>query len=251
MPSGVRVRLPPWAPYRYLDLTVVVTPTQTVHLISPDDVALETLEVPRTDRLCLVVIRVKNYTNVLSDTEKSYARSVSNVRREQYSSGRRAVQIGLSTLNISEVPILFDERRPSWPASIVGSIAHSQNLALAVVGFRQDFQGVGIDILPQRAVSAKVRDRILLDSEQKFVLEQEHKDWQTILFSAKESIYKASNPFTDEYLGFKDLRVMVETSGTEFKAATTSQKLSTDLIACGRGYVVSVENHWLTLFLIE
>lgn len=201
--------------------------------------------------MCLVVIRVKDYTRVLSDAEKSYANSVSKVRREQYSSGRRAVQLGLNSLSIAEFPILFDDRKPSWPVSVVGSIAHSRSLAVALVGFKQDFRGVGIDIVPTRAVSDKVKDRILLESERKCVSEGRNRDWQTKLFCAKESIYKASNPETDEFLGFKDVCVHLNHSGTEYSAETTSPKRSSALIARGRGFVVELETHWLTIFLIR
>ena len=177
--------------------------------------------------------------------------SVNKNRREQYSSGRRAVQLGLSSLNVNETSVLFDDRRPVWPMPIVGSIAHSYQFAVALIGFKQDFRGVGIDILPKHAVSDRVKNRILLESELELVNERESKDWQTLLFCAKESIYKASNPITDEFLGFKDVCVRVEESGTEFKAQTTSQKRSSDIITCGKGYFFEVETHWLTMFLIH
>ena len=210
-----------------------------------------TLEIPQSDRLCLVALRIKDYTNELSNAERVYACSVSKVRREQYSSGRRAAQLGLNCLSITEVPILLDERKPNWPASIVGSISHTQDLAVALVGFKQDFQGVGIDILSKFAVTDKVRDRVLLEQERKFVFERENEDWQTKLFCAKEAIYKACNPETSEFLGFKDVRVQVETSGLEFQAESMSRKLSTTLITCGRGYVINLNKHWVAIFLIQ
>ena len=221
-----------------------------MHIISPDEAALGNLKIPESDRLCCVAVRIKDYTSSLAKAERQYANSVSEVRRKQYSSGRRAVQLGLSSFNVTEIPILFDDRKPSWPDAIVGSIAHSHSLAVALVGFKQDFCGVGIDILPKRAVSHKVRERILLEEELKFVLRGRDNDWQTMYFCAKESIYKASNPETDEFLGFKDVCVRFNQSGTEYSAATVLEKLSTDLVATGRGYVFEVENHWLTVFLI-
>ena len=222
-----------------------------MRFISPDDVSLGALEVPQTDQLCLVAVRVNDYTLSLSKAEQSYANSVSKARREQYSSGRRAVQIALSALKVSDIPLLLDDRRPEWPAHIVGSISHTERLAVAMVGFKQDFRGVGIDILPHRAVSDKVRDRILHESELETVCANDTQDLRTVLFCAKESIYKASNPITDEFLGFKDVCVRVDESGTEFKAQTTSQKRSSYLITCGRGYFFELETHWLTMFLIH
>lgn len=222
-----------------------------MHFISPDDLSLDTFEVPRSSRLCLVVIRVKDYTRTLSDTEKSYALAVNKARREQYSSGRRAVQFGLSALNISEVPILIDDRRPDWPSHVVGSIAHADQLAVALVGFKQDFRGVGIDILPKYSVSERVRNRILLDSELEIVYSQESKDLQTVMFCAKESIYKATNPESDEFLAFRDVCVQIDEVTTEFTAKTSSEKLSSELVVRGRGYVFDVDHHWLTMFLIE
>ena len=251
MPSGVRVRLPPWAPKRACIHTLLVPATHTVHIISPDEIALGNLKIPESDRLCCVVIRIKDYTSSLAKAERQYANSVSEVRRKQYSSGRRAVQLGLSSFKVTEIPILFDDRKPSWPVSIVGSIAHSHSLAVALVGFKQDFRGVGIDILPKRAVSDKVRERILLDEELRVVLEGGDKDLQTMFFCAKESIYKASNPETDEFLAFKDVCVRWNQSGTEYSGETVSKKQSSELVARGRGYIFEVEHHWLTIFLIR
>lgn len=251
MPSGVRVRLPPWAPYPpfiHTDLEIAI---YKVHIISPDEIALGNLTIPDSERLCFVAIQVRDYTSSLAEAERSYANSVSEVRRKQYSSGRRAAQVGLSSLNVTDIPILFDDRRPSWPSTIVGSIAHSHSLAVALVGFKRDFRGVGIDILPIRAVSDKVRERILHEEELKVVTEGESKDWQTMFFCAKESIYKASNPESDEFLGFKDVCLRVNQSGTEYSAETVLGKQSSELIARGRGYVFEVEEHWLTMFLIR
>ncbi len=222
-----------------------------MHIIASDEVALGNLKIPESDRLCCVVVRIKDYTSSLAKAERQYANSVSEVRRKQYSSGRRAVQLGLSSLSVTEIPILFDDRKPSWPVSIVGSIAHSHSLAVALVGFKQDFRGVGIDVLPKYAVSDRVRARILLDEELKVVSEGGDKDRQTVFFCAKESVYKASNPDTDEFLGFKDVCVRLNQSDTEFSAETVSAKLSSELVARGRGYIFDVEHHWLTIFLIR
>lgn len=210
-----------------------------------------TIEIPRTDRVCLAVIRVRDYSSTLSEAERAYVDRVNEVRRNQYSSGRRAVELGLKSLNVSAVPNVIDDRRPTWPESIVGSIAHSNSLAVALVGLDQDFRGVGIDILPKRAVSDKVRGRILLDEELKVVSEGGDKDWQTMFFCAKEAIYKASNPETDEFLGFKNVRVCLNQSGTEYSAKTTSKKRSSELVARGLGYIFEIETHWVTMFLIR
>lgn len=251
MPSGVRVRLPPWAPLRFLAPTAAVGEIQKVHFISPDDLSLDTFNVPRSSRLCLVAVRVKNYTRILSDTEQSYAYSVSKARREQYSSGRRAVQLGLSALKISEVPILIDDRRPDWPSHVVGSIAHANQLAVALVGFKQDFRGVGIDILPKYSVSERIKNRILHESELDIVHAGENRDLQTVFFCAKESIYKATNPESNEFLGFRDVCVQVDELTTEFTAKTLSKKLSSEFVASGRGYIFDIDHHWLTMFLID
>ena len=221
-----------------------------MHLISPDQVAIGTIEIPQTDRLCLSVIRVRDYSSTLSEAAQAYVNRVNEVRRNQYSSGRRAAELGLSFLNVNTAPYVIDERRPTWPQSIVGSIAHSNILAVALVGLKQDFRGVGIDVLPKRAVSARVRERILLDEELKVVSKGGDKDWQTVFFCAKESIYKASNLETDEFLGFKDVCVFIKESGAEFNAITTTPKRSATLVSSGRGYICSVENHWLTIFLV-
>ena len=223
-----------------------------MHLFSLDEHNITTtIDIPRTDRLNLAVVRVKDYSSKLSKTIWTYLKSVSEVRRNQFSSGRFAAQMCLNRRYKCRIPSIGADRRPDWPLDTVGSIAHSNSLAVALVGVKTDFRGLGVDILPKRAVSDKVRERILLDEEIKCVSDREDKDWQTMLFCAKESIYKASNPQTDEFLGFKDVCVNMNQSGTEYSAKTVSEKLSSELVARGQGYVFEIEEHWLTIFLIR
>ncbi|WP_245442166.1 4'-phosphopantetheinyl transferase family protein [Mesorhizobium hawassense] len=99
---------------------------------------------------------------------------------------------------------------PIWPAGIVGSIAHDDLMAVAVVARSDALKGVGVDIEPALplpddllAVVAAPQDR-LGDLDPKL--------GGRILFAIKEAAYKASFPLDGRVLGFEDIAVDFEKS---------------------------------------
>ena len=135
---------------------------------------------------------------------------------------------------------------PVWPPGIVGSITHSRSLALAVVGRRRDVAGIGVDLELERRVTDQLARRVLLVCERERLAEP---DWPTMLFAAKEAVYKAVNPLVGEYLEFTDVEVAASTDGT-YCAAMTRPGESKATVEAGRGWFQRVERHWLCVFLV-
>lgn len=97
---------------------------------------------------------------------------------------------------------------PIWPAGIVGSIAHDDTMAVAVVARSGALRSVGVDIEPAlplpddlQAVVAAPEDR-LGDLDPNL--------GGRILFAVKEAVYKASFPLDGRVLGFEDIAVDFE-----------------------------------------
>ncbi|MGX8010880.1 4'-phosphopantetheinyl transferase family protein [Mesorhizobium sp. ORM8.1] len=94
---------------------------------------------------------------------------------------------------------------PVWPPAIVGSIAHDEELAVAVAARSDALRSVGVDIEPVLPLPAELwpvvstlRDRLGdLDPGM----------GGRILFAAKEATYKASFPLDGRVLGFEDIAV--------------------------------------------
>lgn len=103
-----------------------------------------------------------------------------------------------------------DARRPRWPDSIVGAITHHRGQAAAAVAHAADFRGLGVDLEALRTPSAGLLRRILRPEERACLehLPPAARDEAfMVVFSAKESVFKALYPHTGIYLGFQDATV--------------------------------------------
>lgn len=200
------------------------------------------------DEAALVLGRVGDHSASLVGEERTAAASWGAARLAAFSSGRRVARAALGCLDMrsATVAVGMAGRRPVWPPGCVGGITHSARIAACVVGRRRAFAGLGIDVEPGGRVGDRVAGRVLSEAERAAVRGE---DWETMLFSAKESVYKAVNPLTGEYLGFADVEVEATPDG-RFRAATRAARPSSEWIARGRGFHLSYEGHWLTLFVI-
>ena len=100
-------------------------------------------------------------------------------------------------------------REPLWPQGVLGAISHSSRFAMAVVA--QDkgvYLGVGIDIEEEMAedLACDVSGQIMTEKEKRLNKKTDdfdNKSFVTLVFSAKESIFKALYPSVGEYFGFE------------------------------------------------
>ena len=200
----------------------------------------------------MVLGRVGNHANVLTPEELALVQEARNpTRRDAFASGRRLAKMALSHLGISLRPILRQERRPIWPEFVVGSISHTEHLAVSAVAKSMHCRGIGVDLEMIGAVDERVANRVLDEQERDWIAVQQLPEWRTALFSAKEAIYKATNPITDEFLGFRDVTLSIDEDGLSFTACTTKDFVATPLLQRARGYFHRIEGHWLTTFVIE
>jgi enterobactin synthetase component D len=98
---------------------------------------------------------------------------------------------------------------PSWPPELKGSVSHSKSWALAAVGLSDHHDSIGCDI--EEVVTKKrvevIRKMILVEEEHHLIANksvQELSLLATIIFSAKESLYKLVNPLCHTYLNFSE-----------------------------------------------
>ena len=208
--------------------------------IEPFDLPLAESEV------ALVCGAVDDHTKALLPGERSRLARMGDVRRREYSSGRRVARCALEVLGVHGFALRARGRVPVWPRGIVGSITHSRCLALAMAGRRRKIAGIGVDLESERRVTDQLARRVLLERER----EQAHaKDWPTMLFAAKEAVYKAVNPLIGEYLGFMDVAISAGADGT-YRAAMTRAGESKSAVDAGRGWFRRVEGHWLCVFSV-
>lgn len=151
------------------------------------------------------------------------ARAVDKRRRE-FTTARNCARSALGQLGIPPAPILTGERgAPSWPSGIVGSITHCTSYRAAAVARRRDMLTIGLDAEPNEALPAGVLDAVSLDRERARLSHlaaaaPRVADWDRLLFSAKESVYKAWFPLTHRWLGFEDADITIDATGGTFDA---------------------------------
>ena len=173
---------------------------------------------PFPDHISFCLLPIHSTSNQkLHPAEENYFSQLSSVsRKEHYRSGRICAGEVLSKLGTSGQPVLRDPqtREPFWPEGICGAITHSGNWAAAAAGKTSDVSGIGIDLEDlERQVDSRISRHVCIPEEQKWLqecgedfLEQNLK----IIFSAKESIFKAFFPYTRTYLHFHDARILME-----------------------------------------
>ncbi|MCY3860131.1 MAG: 4'-phosphopantetheinyl transferase superfamily protein [Gammaproteobacteria bacterium] len=199
----------------------------------------------------MVLGRVSDHTKDLAPEELDLVRDSTPSRRNAFATGRRLAKAALTHLGISLGPILRDERRPLWPEFVVGSISHTENLAVSAVASSMRYRGIGVDVEVISAVDERVANRVLDEGEREWIESLQLPEWRTALFSAKEAVYKATNPITGEFLGFRDVTLKIDESALSFTAQAQKDLKASRLLQNARGYFHRIEGHWLTTFVIE
>ena len=127
-------------------------------------------------------------------------------RRVLFALGRAVAHDGLRELGVADAPIARGTGgEPLWPEEVVGAISHSNELAVAVVGRRRDYVGLGVDVEElARGPSARAARLLCRPSEIGWVDLESGTERLAMLFSAKEAIFKALYPIEHVWLGFTD-----------------------------------------------
>jgi 4'-phosphopantetheinyl transferase EntD len=113
--------------------------------------------------------------------------------------GRAMADLGTPPTAIPAGP----DRAPVWPARLVGSIAHTRTVAIAVVAWAEEFGSLGVDVEGEgRPIDARTARRIGTPQELEVFTEP---DAVLALFCAKEATYKALAPLGATRLGFQEV----------------------------------------------
>ncbi|WON78411.1 4'-phosphopantetheinyl transferase [Serratia sp. UGAL515B_01] len=134
-------------------------------------------------------------------------------RRAEYLAGRFLARQVLASLGHPNFILLRGEdRAPIWPNGIAGAISHNRDTALCAAQFDLGAACVGIDveteIQPKRAEA--LWSGIVSDAECLW-LRQQNQPFNlllTLVFSAKESLFKALYPQVRCYFDFLDARIV-------------------------------------------
>jgi len=172
------------------------------------------------------------------EEEKVIANAVA-ARRRDYTTVRTCARACLERLGYPPVPILPGiGGAPSWPAGVQGSMTHCVGYAAAAVGRTVGISAIGIDAEPDAPLPDGVLGLIATSVEQnrlavispepgrastssaRMVTQQESDDpnWDRLLFSAKESVYKAWFPLVGEWLDPQETEILFHPHERTFTA---------------------------------
>lgn len=155
--------------------------------------------------------------------EELIVKSAVAKRRGEFTTARHCARQALTGLGAPAGAILTGERgAPLWPDGVVGSITHCDGYRAAVVARLARIASIGVDAEPALPLPAGVLDAVALPDEQveiKELLESAPEvRWDRLLFSAKESVYKAWFPLTRRFLEFEEARLVFDPAGGTFTA---------------------------------
>lgn len=126
------------------------------------------------------------------------------------------------------------DRGPAWPVGVVGSITHTAGFASAAICPAHLARGLGIDSerIMSDAAMHRVRDSVLSAHDSLPAgIELDAAVWTTLVFSAKESVFKCLYPLVNKMFWFDAVRIEIIDAERRAFRATLLVDLSPDLRA--------------------
>ena len=142
--------------------------------------------------------------------------SISNAvdkRKAEYLAGRYTAKKALSLFNIevTDIPV-GKHRKPVFPANILCSISHTENYAVSVAAKSQTMKHLGVDLenWVDNAIVEQIKSIVVSRAEEKLLkdIDLNFNRGFTLVYSAKESIFKALYPSVGQYFDFGCARLV-------------------------------------------
>lgn len=155
--------------------------------------------------------------------EAPFVAGAAAARRREFASARACARRALAELGIEPGAILPGGRRePRWPPRVVGSLTHCTGYCAATVAGEDEIAALGIDAEIDEALPGGLLDTVATVDERDLLRSLAQRDpavsWDRLLFSAKESVYKAWYPMTRRWLGFLDVALHIDPAAGTFTA---------------------------------
>jgi len=132
-------------------------------------------------------------------------------RKDEFYTGRWCAAICIhKKTNRFDVPQINQDRSPKWPTNLIGSISHSNKIAIAATEYSHNALAIGIDIqapIAEQELLA-IQDLILSPIELKRFPDLIHHQLFDLFFSAKETLFKALYPSCLEFFEHKDAEII-------------------------------------------
>jgi len=132
-------------------------------------------------------------------------------RQREFTAGRVAAHRAMAELGYPAQPVLPGaDRAPIWPDGLMGSLSHCDSLCICAMGRSRDVQSLGVDVEEDAPLDAELFDAILTPPERNWLNKQPADEMgrlARLLFSAKETAYKAQYPLSRTVLDFESISI--------------------------------------------
>jgi len=165
-----------------------------------------------------------------------------DVRLREHRAGRFAAAEALGDAGATEATVgVGADGAPRWPAGFVGSITHTATFACAAVARGGRLRSLGIDSEPVLTEDAlrEIAPLLLVEGEEAWLRGEECLAMATLLFSAKESLYKCLRPLAGVFFELTDARV----EGLDGPGGRWRIRLLRELPGFSRGLALSGRHH--------
>lgn len=151
-------------------------------------------------------------------------------RRREFAAGRVCARLALQAIGIEGFALLAGaHRQPLWPVGVSGSISHCGTCCAAVVCNDPEIIGLGLDIerigpvteLPLE-VTCTVGESAWLDAQPA----DARTELAWVLFSAKESLYKALFTQYQAFIEFGEVELRIDSANQTFTATSTTSEIA-------------------------
>jgi 4'-phosphopantetheinyl transferase EntD len=144
-------------------------------------------------------------------------------RRSEFATSRACAHEALERLGLPAAPVTSGPHgEPRWPAGIVGSITHCEDYCACALAHRREIATIGVDAELHTPLPGGVLAEIMRAEELPWLRELRWAEpdvyWDRVLFSAKESVYKAWYPLAERWLGFEDVSLAIDLPTNTFSA---------------------------------
>ena len=139
-------------------------------------------------------------------------------RVAEFVTGRWCARQALAAAGVPQVDLPVGRSgAPRWPAGTVGSITHCAGYRAAAVARTRRWVAIGVDAEPAQALPDGVWEMITSVAERRHVSafgRRRDLPLDRVVFSAKESVYKAWSLRTERWLDFADVELRLAADGT-------------------------------------
>jgi 4'-phosphopantetheinyl transferase EntD len=162
-------------------------------------------------------MRVSGDPALLLPAERQHVGKAVAKRIGEYTAGRLCARRIFQEFGLADIAIRAGtSREPLWPDSLVGSITHTTGFCAAVIAYKSNLAGVGLDSEVAGSVKPQLFPSICTSAEIDWIRTlplAQQSNAATLLFSAKEAFYKCQFPLVREQLGFHDATIEVPSWG--------------------------------------